>query len=87
MLATAINAIALQDAFIHAGIPARTMTAVSMERFAQPFARDEAIRLLEDGEVISYVKTFNYDHSGRLMRENKSDTLQGDGNVLDRGLG
>ena len=54
MLATAINAIALEDAFIHAGIPAHTMTAVPMERFARSFERDEAIRLLEAGEVIIF---------------------------------
>lgn len=54
MLATAINAIALQDAFIHAGIPAETMTAVPMERFARPFERDEAIRLLQAGTVVIF---------------------------------
>ena len=54
MMATAINAIALQDAFIHAGIPSETMTAVPMERFARPFNRDEAVRLLESGTVVVF---------------------------------
>lgn len=54
MLATTINAIALQDAFIHAGIPAETMTAVPMERFARRFDRDEALRLLENGTVVIF---------------------------------
>ncbi|MCQ2386644.1 MAG: UMP kinase, partial [Clostridia bacterium] len=54
MLATAINAIALQDAFIHSGIDARVMTAVPMEKFAEPFVRDQAIRHLESGKVVIF---------------------------------
>ena len=37
MLATAINALALQDAFCHAGLDARAMMAVRMEAFAEPY--------------------------------------------------
>ncbi|MBO5653480.1 MAG: UMP kinase, partial [Clostridia bacterium] len=54
MLATTINAIALQDAFIHAGVPAETMTAVPMGSFARTFDRDEAVRLLESGRVVIF---------------------------------
>ena len=54
MLATAINAIALQDAFIHEGIAAHTMTAVDMPRFAEPFVRDRAISYLEKGHVVIF---------------------------------
>lgn len=54
MLATAINAIALQDAFMRCGIDTRVMTAVSMPRFAEPFVRDEAIRHLEAGRVVIF---------------------------------
>lgn len=54
MLATAINSIALQDAFVRAGIDARVMTAVPMERFAEPFVRDKAIRYLESGKVVIF---------------------------------
>ena len=54
MLATAINAIALEDAFIANGIDAHAMTAVDMSRFAEPFVRDEAIRYLEKGSVVIF---------------------------------
>ncbi len=54
MLATAINAIALQDAFINEGIDARTMTAVPMERFAESFERNKAISYLEEGKVVIF---------------------------------
>ena len=54
MLATAINSIALQDAFIRAGIDARVMTAVAMERFAEPFVRDKAVEYLESGKVVIF---------------------------------
>ena len=54
MLATAINAIALQDAFIQEGIDAHTMTAVSMPQFAEPFVRNEAIAYLEKGSVVIF---------------------------------
>jgi len=54
MLATAINAIALQDAFIRAGIDAHTMTAVSMPQFAEPFVRNEAISYLKKGSVVIF---------------------------------
>lgn len=54
MLATAINAIALQDSFIQAGIDAHTMTAVSMPQFAEPFVRNQAISYLEKGSVVIF---------------------------------
>ena len=54
MLATAINSIALQDAFISEGIQTRVMTAVDMARFAEPFNRDRAIEHLENGEVVIF---------------------------------
>ncbi len=54
MLATAINALALQDAFIGAGIPSHTMTAVAMPQFAEPFVRDKAISYLEKGHVVIF---------------------------------
>ena len=45
MLATTINALALEDAFIHFGIDAHAMTAVEMPRFAEPYVRDRAYPL------------------------------------------
>lgn len=54
MLATAINALALADAFRHAGIDARAMTAVPMETFAEPYTRARAIHHLEKGRVVIF---------------------------------
>ena len=54
MLATAINALALEDAFIRFGIDAHAMTAVEMTRFAEPFVRDKAIEYLKKGSVVIF---------------------------------
>lgn len=54
MLATVINAVALQDAFISAGVDARIMTAVEIKGVAEPFVREEAIRHLEAGRVVIF---------------------------------
>ena len=44
MLATVINALALQDALERTGIPARTMTAIQMPQVAEPYIRRRAVR-------------------------------------------
>ncbi len=54
MLATAINALALQDAFCQAGIDARAMTAVRMENFAEPYTRGRAMHHLDKGRVVIF---------------------------------
>ena len=54
MLATCINAIALQEAFIRSGIDTVVMTSVEMKAFAKPFVRDDAIRCLEKGKVVIF---------------------------------
>ncbi len=54
MLATSINALALQDAFCHAGIDARAMSAVPMEAFAETYTRERAIHHLEKGRVVIF---------------------------------
>ena len=54
MLATVINAIALQDTFISAGIPARVMTATDMTPFTEFFTPEKAIEALEKGEVVIF---------------------------------
>ena len=54
MLATAINALALEDAFLHFGIDAHALTAVDMPRFAEPYVRDKAIGYLEKGSVVIF---------------------------------
>lgn len=52
MLATCINAIALQESFIRAGLDAEVMTSVEMKAFAKPFVRDDARKALSDGKVV-----------------------------------
>ncbi len=51
MLATAINALALGDAFDQLGIDNRVMTAIAMHEVAEPYIRNRAIRHLEKGRV------------------------------------
>lgn len=52
MLATIINALALQDALERRGIFTRAMTAIQMNEVAEPYIRRRAIRHLEKGRVI-----------------------------------
>jgi uridylate kinase len=52
MLATVINALALQDALEHQGVPTRVVTAIAMHSVAEPFIRRRAIRHLEKGRVV-----------------------------------
>jgi len=55
MLATVINGLALQDALEKQGVPTRVMTAIDMERIAEPYIRRRAIRHLEKGRVVIFV--------------------------------
>ena len=52
MLATVINALALQDALEKHGINTRVVTAIEMRSVAEPFIRRRAIRHLEKGRVV-----------------------------------
>lgn len=54
MLATVINALALQDALEKEGIPTRVMTAIQMHQVAEPYIRRRAIRHLEKGRVVIF---------------------------------
>ncbi|HLF40917.1 MAG TPA: UMP kinase [Acidimicrobiia bacterium] len=54
MLATVINALALQDALEAAGQATRVQTAVSMPQVAEPYIRRRAIRHLEKGRVVVF---------------------------------
>lgn len=54
MLATVMNALALKDALMMAGIPARVQTAVSIAHVGEAFERDAAIRHLEAGRVVIF---------------------------------
>jgi uridylate kinase len=54
MLATCINALALQDALEHEGVVTRTLTAIEMRAVAEPFIRRRAVRHLEKGRVVIF---------------------------------
>ncbi len=54
MLATVINAIALQDALERAEVPTRVMTAIGMAQVAEPYIRRRAVRHLEKGRVVIF---------------------------------
>ena len=54
MLATVINALALQDSFERRGIPTRVQTAIEMNKIAEPYIRSRAIRHLEKGRVVIF---------------------------------
>jgi uridylate kinase len=54
MLATLINALALQDALEQTGVPTRVVTAIEMRAVAEPFIRRRAIRHLEKGRVVVF---------------------------------
>ena len=54
MLATTINALALQDTFLQEGIDATVMTAVEMKAFADAYTVRDAVAALESGRVVIF---------------------------------
>jgi uridylate kinase len=54
MLATVMNALALQDAMKHAGIVSRVQSALNIEQVVEPYIRGKAIRYLEEGRVVIF---------------------------------
>ncbi|MCX6623278.1 MAG: UMP kinase [Acidobacteria bacterium] len=54
MLATVINALALQDALEKQGIPTRVQTAIQMHQVAEPYIRRRAIRHLAKGRIVIF---------------------------------
>ncbi len=54
MLATVINALALQDALERAGIDTRTQSAIGIQEVAEPYIRRRAIRHLEKGRAVIF---------------------------------
>lgn len=54
MLATCINALALQDALEKAGVPTRVQSAIEMAEIAEPYIRRRAIRHLEKGRIVIF---------------------------------
>ena len=54
MLATVMNALAVQDALEHLGLPTRVLSALHIEQVAEPYIRRRAIRHLEKGRVVIF---------------------------------
>jgi uridylate kinase len=54
MLATVMNAMALQDAMRNIGVNARVQSALKLEQVAEPYIRGKAIRYLEEGRVVIF---------------------------------
>ena len=54
MLATVINALALQDALEKLGVDTRVQSAIAMQEVAEPYIRRRAIRHLEKGRVVIF---------------------------------
>jgi uridylate kinase len=54
MLATVMNALALQDAFRQIGMASRVQSALNIEQVAEPYIRGKAIRYLEEGKVVIF---------------------------------
>ncbi len=55
MLATVIDGLALQDVLEKMDMPTRVMTAIEMQRIAEPYIRRRAIRHLEKGRIVIFV--------------------------------
>jgi uridylate kinase len=54
MLATVMNALALQDAFRQQGVSARVQSALKIEQVVEPYIRPKALRYLEEGKVVIF---------------------------------
>ena len=54
MMATIMNAMALQDAMQRAGLEARVQSALNVEQVVEPYIRPKAMRYLEEGKVVIF---------------------------------
>ena len=54
MLATLMNALALQDALRRAGVESRVQSALRIDQVAEPYIRGKALRYLEEGKVVIF---------------------------------
>ena len=54
MLATVMNALAMQDAMRRAGVESRVQSALNIEQVVEPYIRGKAIRYLEEGKVVIF---------------------------------
>ncbi len=81
MLATVMNALALQDILEKKDVPTRVMSAIEMRQIAEPYIRRRAIRHLEKGRIVIFAAGtgspfFTTDTTGALRAaEIKADVL------------
>lgn len=54
MLATVMNSLALQDAFLAIGVPCKVQTSIEMREIAEPYARRRALSHLDHGDVVIF---------------------------------
>ncbi|MGH8718455.1 MAG: UMP kinase [Burkholderiales bacterium] len=54
MLATVMNAMALQDEMRRRGLPSRVQSAIRIDQVAEPYIRGKAIRYLEEGRIVIF---------------------------------
>jgi uridylate kinase len=54
MLATVMNALALQEAMRRAGMESRVQSALNVEQVAEPYIRGKALRYLEEGKIVIF---------------------------------
>ena len=54
MMATIMNAMALQDAMRHAGLEARVQSALHVEQVVEPYIRPKAMRYLDEGKIVIF---------------------------------
>src|SRR5689334_22569491 len=79
MLATVMNALALQDSIEKAGVPTRVLSAIEMRAVAEPYIRRRAIRHLEKGRVVVFAAGtgnpfFTTDTAGALRAVDRKST-------------
>src|SRR3546814_2932706 len=54
MMATVMNALALQDALKNRGVDARVQSALNIDQVVEPYIRPKALRYLEEGKVVVF---------------------------------
>jgi len=54
MLATVMNALAMQNALLSIGVPARTLSAISMQQVCETYVRRKAVEYLANGDVVLF---------------------------------
>ena len=79
MLATVMNALALQDAFEHNDVPCRVMSAIQMNEICEPYIRRRAINHLSKGNVVIFAagQSVLYDRHRRgssCVRDRRRDS-------------